>query len=131
VPVIRLDDIHNFEFTAGVTGTGSLIGHKESRDGNDYLKLDQFKFSIQVERAVIHMNKLFNGNKELGEWPTCSMQPTGSVIVSFRNAQGREVAYFKVVFKHGMRNGTEGTAPTTYSQDLRLDVPCAVLQVTP
>jgi hypothetical protein len=108
-----LDDIHSFQFTAGVTGTGSLTGHKESRDGNDYIKLDQFKFSVQVERAVIHMNKLFNGNKELGEWPTCSMQATGSEIVSFHNVQGLEVAYFKVLFKHSMRNGTKGTAPTT------------------
>jgi len=91
-PVIWLDDNHNFEFTAGVTGTGSLIGHKESRDGNDYMKLDQFKFSIHVEGAVIHMNKLFNGNKELGEWPTCSMQTTGIVITSCCKVQGRELA---------------------------------------
>ena len=96
MPVIWLDDNHNFEFTAGVTCTGSLIGHKESRAGNDYMKLDQFKLSVQVERADIHLNNLFNGNKELGEWQTCSMQAIGSVIMSFRNVQGCEVAYCKV-----------------------------------
>lgn len=74
--------IINFEFTAGVTATGLLIGHKESRDGNDYMKLDQFKFSINAERADIHLNNLFSGNRELGEWQTCSMQSTGSVIAS-------------------------------------------------
>jgi hypothetical protein len=120
-----LDDNHNSEFTAGVTGTGSLIGHKESRDGNDYMKVDQFKFSIQVEQAVIHMNNLFNGNKELGEWPTCSMQATGSVTVSFRNVQGRKVAYFKALLKHSMQNVTEGTPPTTSSQTC--DWKCLVL----
>jgi len=95
------------------------------------MKLDQFKFSIQVEGADIHFNNLFNGNKELGEWQTCSMQARGSVIVSFRNVQGREVAYFKVLFKQSMRNVTEGNPPTTSGQDLQLDVPCAVLQVRP
>nr|AGM32444.1 hemolymph juvenile hormone binding protein (JHBP) [Coptotermes formosanus] len=50
-----------------VTGTGSLIGHKESRDGKDYMKLDQFKFSVDVAHADIHLNNLFNGNKELGD----------------------------------------------------------------
>jgi len=77
------------------------------------MKLDQFKFSIQVERADIHLNNLFNGNKELGEWQTCSMQATGSVIVFFRKVQGREVAYFKVLFKHSMRDVTEVTPPPT------------------
>lgn len=61
------DDSHTFEFKAGVTGTGSLIGHKESREGKDYMKLDKFEFSIQVEGADIHLNNLFNGNNELGE----------------------------------------------------------------
>lgn len=50
-----------------VTATGSLIGHKESRDGKEYMKLDQFKFSIEVAHADIRFNKLFNGNKELGD----------------------------------------------------------------
>jgi hypothetical protein len=31
------------------------------------MKLDQFKFSIEVAHADIRFNKLFNGNKELGE----------------------------------------------------------------
>jgi hypothetical protein len=44
-----------------------MIGHKELRDGKEYMKLDEFKFSIQVERADINFNNLFNGNKELGE----------------------------------------------------------------
>jgi hypothetical protein len=65
--VFRYDDDLCFEFTAVVTGTGSLIGHKESRNGREYMKLDQFKFSIEVERAEIHFTNLFNGNKELGE----------------------------------------------------------------
>lgn len=54
-------------FTADVTGTASLIGHKETRDGQDYMKLDEFKFHIEVGHASIHMNKLFNGNKLLGK----------------------------------------------------------------
>jgi hypothetical protein len=57
----------SFVFTAGVTGIASLIGHKESRDGHDYMKVEEFKFSIGVKHADVHMNNLFNGNKELGK----------------------------------------------------------------
>ncbi|PNF31913.1 hypothetical protein B7P43_G07906, partial [Cryptotermes secundus] len=51
----------------GITAIGLLIGHKESRDGQDYMKVDEFKFSIGMNHADIHFNNLFNGNKELGE----------------------------------------------------------------
>jgi hypothetical protein len=65
--IARCDYNHSLVFTADVTGTASLIGHKESRDGLDYMKLDEFKFYMGVKHAVIHMNNLFNGNKQLGE----------------------------------------------------------------
>ena len=52
---------------AGIAAIGSLIGHKESRNGQDYMKVDEFKFSIGVDHADIHFNNLFNGNKELGK----------------------------------------------------------------
>jgi len=50
----------------GVTGSGSMFGHIESRDGKEYMKVDEFKFGVDAERAIIHFNNLFNGNKELG-----------------------------------------------------------------
>jgi len=31
------------------------------------MKLEQFRISLQVEGADLHLNNLFNGNKELGE----------------------------------------------------------------
>ncbi|KAJ9577480.1 hypothetical protein L9F63_005981 [Diploptera punctata] len=50
-----------------VTGTAALIGHKETRKGEDFWKLDKLNFSLAVKRAIIHMNNLFNGNKQLGD----------------------------------------------------------------
>lgn len=50
-----------------VTGKLIINGHPENRNGKKYFNLDEFKFSINVKKATIHMNNLFNGNKQLGD----------------------------------------------------------------
>ncbi|RZF36621.1 hypothetical protein LSTR_LSTR007324 [Laodelphax striatellus] len=50
-----------------VTGKAVLTGHSESRNGEEYWGIDDLKFSINVKKATIHMNNLFNGNKQLGD----------------------------------------------------------------
>ncbi|XP_069682357.1 protein takeout-like [Periplaneta americana] len=50
-----------------VTGTIKLTGSKDVRDGKEYMKLDDLKFGMEVKHAIVHMNNLFNGNKELGD----------------------------------------------------------------
>jgi hypothetical protein len=50
---VYFHNTRNFVFTAGIAGIGSLTGHKESRDGQDYMKVEEFKFSIGVNHADI------------------------------------------------------------------------------
>ncbi|XP_075236270.1 protein takeout-like [Lycorma delicatula] len=50
-----------------VTGKAIINGHPEIKNGKKYFELDDFKFSINVKKAIIHMNNLFNGNQQLGD----------------------------------------------------------------
>lgn len=50
-----------------VTGTAVLSGKTVQRSAKDYYSLENVDFDISVEKATIHMNNLFNGNKELGD----------------------------------------------------------------
>lgn len=38
------------------------------KGGKEHLKLDSVKFSLDVKKAVIFMDDVFKGNKEVGEF---------------------------------------------------------------
>uniref|UniRef100_A0A1B6CP84 Protein takeout n=1 Tax=Clastoptera arizonana TaxID=38151 RepID=A0A1B6CP84_9HEMI len=50
-----------------VFATGVLKGHPVKKSGKEFLHLDDMKVDLKVKKGVIHMNNLFNGNKELGD----------------------------------------------------------------
>ncbi|XP_073983828.1 protein takeout-like [Rhodnius prolixus] len=45
----------------------TLKGEPEAKGGKTFFKIKEFKFDLNVGRAIIHLNNLFNGNKELGD----------------------------------------------------------------
>lgn len=56
-----------FRISADVTGRAVLKGHPVVKGGKEHLKLDSVKFSLDVKKAVIFMDDVFKGNKEVGE----------------------------------------------------------------
>jgi len=50
-----------------VTIKAVLTGKPETRNGKTYFGIDKFDCDLDVQKATIHMNNLFNGNKELGD----------------------------------------------------------------
>ncbi|KAK9497011.1 hypothetical protein O3M35_012805 [Rhynocoris fuscipes] len=50
-----------------VTIKATLKGSKEVKQNKNYFKVDRFDFDLNVGKAIIHFNNLFNGNKELGD----------------------------------------------------------------
>lgn len=57
-----------FQIPADVTGRAVLKGHPVVKGGKEHLKLDSVKFSLDVKKAVIFMDDVFKGNKEVGEF---------------------------------------------------------------
>lgn len=52
---------------ADVNIKATLKGEPEAKGGKTFFKIKEFKFDLNVGRAIIHLNNLFNGNKELGK----------------------------------------------------------------
>lgn len=57
-----------FQISADVTGRAVLKGHTVVKGGKEHLKLDSVKFSLDVKKAVMFMDNVFKGNKEVGEF---------------------------------------------------------------
>lgn len=57
-----------FQISADVTGRAVLKGHPVVKGGKEHLKLDSVKFSLDVKKAVIFMDDVFKGNKEVGKF---------------------------------------------------------------
>lgn len=53
---------------AGVTGTWRLIGSPVTQDGKNFMRIDRFEVSPEVETLKVHANNLFKGNQELSKF---------------------------------------------------------------
>lgn len=56
------------KFVAGdVVGDVVLKGRKVKRDGDTYLDFTELKLDLNMSNYNVHLDNLFNGNKDLGQ----------------------------------------------------------------
>lgn len=53
-------------FAADLVGNAVLKGKKVKRDGDTYIDFTDLKLDLDMSNYNVHLENLFNGNKELG-----------------------------------------------------------------
>ncbi|KAL1140596.1 hypothetical protein AAG570_000526 [Ranatra chinensis] len=62
------------------TVKASLICSPKTKGNKLYWNVDDFMFDLDVKNAIIHMDNLFNGNKELGDAMNAFMSENWEVV---------------------------------------------------